>query len=75
MKLKVEWKTKDLKTKHAWVVDVKARAEFPLCEPDRQVPYVNMLHKEEYRTGKTCSSCARKITAFKQTFPEIQIIK
>lgn len=73
MKFTVEWKTKDLKIKHAWVIDAKAKSEFPLCEPARRLPYINMLNREEYSGGKVCKSCLKKIANFRSKFPEIRI--
>jgi hypothetical protein len=71
----LEWKTRNQIDKHVWIVDTKVNMEAPLCEPTRQLRYLNPLIDPKYTSGKKCKSCLRKLVSFKNQFPTIKEVE
>lgn len=69
----VEWKARNYKDKHAWILDNKTKMEAPLCDPTRQISYINPYLREGFLGGKPCKKCLLKIAAFKEKFPLIKV--
>ena len=59
--LLIEWKARDLKLKHAWIVDRHGNTEAPCCDPERSSGYIDPK-RVSYRSlinGVECKKCLK----------------